>query len=274
MSSLLVSSRTYTAGGRIAAAAAHILHYDFADFDALAVAASSASGVPAEKLRNALLRPPSLLGMADLTRRHLATLLIAECAARILRDSVVLHVPYASFLVPGISHVLRARITSPSEQRAAVAAAELHVSPDKAARRIAADDRDADVLSCILFGKADDDASYDDVVEVAQMTPEGAAAALARGLQERRYLATSYSRRCASDLAAGADIRAALAVRGVEATVAVHDGRAAVRAQASPTQRAELAPAVQAVAARHSVIAKVDLVWVDDLFDTYAASMR
>ncbi len=274
MSSVLVSSRSFTAGAQIAAAAAHSLGHDFASFDDLVASAASRYAVPADKLRDALVRAPSLLGMADRTRRHLARMLIAECSARVERDQVVLHVPFASSMVPGISHVLRARITSRTPSRVQAAADELRLSPEKAAKRVAADDRDRDVICMILFGKADDDSSYDLVVNLDGGPPEQAAQQLVNTAAERRYLASSYSAKSAAELAAANAIEASLAAREVDAVVTVHDGQATVRAHAPAGKRAELVGAVETLAARLPAIKKAEVVWVDDLFDSYAASMR
>lgn len=276
MSSVIVSTRSFTSGADVAAALAQRLGLQLANVDTLAASAAATFPVAADKVVASLLHPPSLLGMGDRTRRRIATLFVAEATTLLGQDgnAVVLHVPFGAFLAPGISHVLRARLTARPEKRAALAQSTLHVSSARAARRVADDDRDGDTIATLLFGRSDEDGAYDEVLDVSALSVDQAADALARCARDRRYMASSYSARCAQELAAQHRILAALSTSGVDATVQVREGRATIRVHAAPGERGKLTAAVEDLVRRLPSVSQVEWQWVDDLFDTYAASMR
>jgi hypothetical protein len=274
MSSVLLSSQSFLAGDDIAAGVARATGSDLGRLDHLIASAAASWQVAPDKLGAALLRPPSLLGMADATRRRLVRLVMAECSRRIAGGDTVIHVPFAAFMVPGISHVLRVRVTASADERARAAATQLHLPDAKARKRIDADDRAIDMIGSVLFQRRDTDADYDLVVRVAERKPEVIASEIVQAAGERSYQPTSYSIKAAQELAAAHCLEAALAAREIDASAAVKDGLATVKARAAVSKRSEATKVIDTAASRLPAIEKVEVAWVDDLFETYAASMR
>lgn len=275
MSSVLLSSQSFlVAGDDIAAGVARATGSELGRLDDIIASAAASWQVAPDKLDAALLRPPSLFGMADATRRRLVRLVMAECSRRVAGGDTVIHVPFAASMVPGISHVLRVRVTASADERARAAANQLHLPDAKARKRIDADDRAIDLIGTVLFQRRDTDADYDLVVQVADRTPEAIVSEIVQTAAERSYQPTSYSVKAAQELAAAHCLEAALAARGIDASAAVKDGLATVKAWAAVSRRSEAAKVVDTTASRLPAIKKVELAWVDDLFETYAASMR
>ena len=239
MSSILVSSQSFTRGPEIARLAAKTLGYRFMGEELYDEVARS-RGFAVAELHKALDKPPSLFGISDATRRTLVAHLQAELAARLLEDEVVCHVPYAHALVPGVSHVLRVRFMAEVASRSAIVAKQEELSPRKADKRVAADDAARNSISQLLFGIEDDDERYDLVVDLDGRENGAAADSVISAIRSSAYAAMTYSTRRLQDLELGYRARSAIIDLDPGARVEAEQGVLEIRLWASAPRRAKL----------------------------------
>jgi cytidylate kinase len=239
MSSILVSSQSFTRGPEVARRVASELGYRFVGDDFYDDVAKSHDCEPSD-LRKALDRPSSLFGVSDAARRTLVAHLQAALAARLLGDELVFHGPYAHALVPGVSHILRVRFVAAAASRAAAAATREDLAPRKADKRIAADDAARDAISELLFGFGDDDDRYDLVVDLEGRDDDAARDCVVNALKSNAYVPMTYSMRRMQDVELGCRVRSAIVDLDPGARVEADQGVLEIRIWTSSSHRAKL----------------------------------
>lgn len=274
MSSVMISSRSFTAAGPIARAAAERLGATLLELDDVLREAAAQFEVPCDKLSDAMKKAPSLLGMSTSARRHLGRFVAAAVSAPLLRDHVVLHVPFSALLVQGVAHVLHVRITAPDELRARTAMRLDGLDETAARRRVKADDTASARIARELFDRDDDDDAYDMVADADQTSTEQVAASIVETVSAKQFQPMTYSMKVMRELELAFRLSALLAKGGVDASVVVAQEEAKIRVKAPARRAAELVAKVEALATAQEGIAKADVRIVDDLFDAIAASMR
>lgn len=244
MSSILISSQSFTEAGAIATRVAALLDYRLVGNDLL-LEASTRFQVPQDKLREAFLRGPTIFGMSASVRKRMAAYLQATLSAMLLDDGLVYHGPYAHALVIGVSHILRVRIEAPVDQRRALAARREGLPERKAERRVTAEDERERLVSEILFGKDVTVDGFDLRVEALAGCEEGTARTIAEAMSEKRYAPMTYSRKVMRDVELAHRLRSMLVDLDADASVEVVGGGVDVRAHSVGAKRDKTAGVIE-----------------------------
>lgn len=193
MSIITISEDAYSGGDTIAKKAAAELGYECIDHQVYEEAARS-YGVAPDKLENALRVGPSFFGMSMETRKRYVTYVRAALAAHFLKDELVYQGPFGHRLVPGVSHVLRVRLTAQEPQRIARAMKTDGLSERAAAKQVhTADDAQKKLAELLFHIDEADESRVDLVVDTSDIDAEEAAARLVDTVREKRYQPMTYS---------------------------------------------------------------------------------
>jgi cytidylate kinase len=244
MSSILISSQSFTSARDIARRTAETLDYRHVDEEVFR-ATSARFDVQEAKLREAFEREPTMFGMSGTTRKRLLAYLQATLSAMLLEDGVVYSGPYAHALVTGVSHILRVKLVASAAHRSAAMIRDENLSPKKASRRVAADDERSRAISEALFGKDVSEEGYDLVVDVGESEVDGTAEAIAGAVREKRYVPMSFSKKVMREVELAHRLRSLLVDLDADAAVEVVDGGVNVRAHASGSKRAKTAGTIE-----------------------------
>jgi len=244
MSSILISSQSFTSARDIARRAAQMLDYRHVDEEVFS-AASARFDVQQVKLREAFEREPSMFGMSGATRKRMLAYLQATLSAMLLEDGLVYSGPHAHALVTGVSHVLRVKLVASAAHRSAAIIRDEGLSPKKAIRRVATDDERARAISEVLFGKDVSEEGFDLVVDVGESEVDGAAEAIAGAVREKRYVPMSFSKKVMREVELAHRLRSLLVDLDADAAVEVVDGGVNVRAHAPGSKRVKTAGTIE-----------------------------
>ena len=268
MSSVMISSRSFTPGAEIASAVASALGLELIG-DSLYREAADRFGATAQQLRRALEQRPSLWGLSSSRRRRLASCVRATLSAHLAQDDAVYHGPFAALLWCGVAHLLKVRITSSSEARAQAAAGDTSFGAE-ATHLVAASDRDQNEIARDLFGFDDLDTDFDLVVDLSKVDSDLAVSAIVEHANSPAFSSTTYSRRLLRNHEAADHLAARLACDlGVDAEVRVHKGAVEIRAEAPARKRekirAEAESFVAALGGTHAIDVQVVDSWLHPL---------
>ncbi len=273
MSSVLISSRSFTPGAEIAATVAAALNLELIG-DSLYRAAMDRFGVPEAQLHRALEQRPSLCGMSSSRRRRLASCLRATLSSRLAEGDAVYHGPFSGLLLRGVAHLLKVRITSSLAARAQ-AAAQQGSSPDEALRRVTSGDRDQNEVARDLFGLDELDQDFDVVVDLTQLDPDRAADTIVDHARSAAFRPTSFSRRLLRNHATADQLAARLGCEfAIDAEVRVHKGTARIRAEAPERKREQIRARAESWAAALGGIETVDVDVVESWLHPLPAHLR
>ena len=273
MSSILISSRSFTPGPEIAKAVATALELELMG-ESLYREAADRFSVPDRQLRRALQDRPSLWGLSSSHRRRLATCVRAMLSSRLAQGDAVYHGPFAGLLLRGVSHLLKVRITSSPAARAQEAGRQGLSSAD-AMRRVESSDRDQNDVARDLFGLDDLDTDYDLAIDLTEVEPDAAVAAIVECAQSAAFLPPTFSRRLLQDYAVADELGARLGCElNVDAEVRVHKGTAKIRAEAPERKRAKIQSQAESCAATLGGIQVVDVEVVESWLHPLPAHLR
>jgi hypothetical protein len=273
MSSLLVSGQCCTPSAELATRLAESLGFELLD-ESIYARAAARYGLTASALRDAFEQPPSLFGMSDSKRRRLAVALQATLCTRLCDDSLVYHGPFAPLLVRGIAHIVTLRVAASVESRAAAAGAA-GARAGREGRQLAALDGARDRVAEALFGMADLDTQYDEVLDVGALGVPACVERAAAAARADRHRPTSFSRRCLAELASGRHLAALLTAElDTEVDVVVFEGVAKVRAQAQARDKGRILAQARALADGIDGVSRVEVQVVEHELRPAAAGSR
>jgi cytidylate kinase len=273
MSSVMISSRSFTPGAMIAAAVAAELELDVVD-DSLYGLAADRFGVSVRDVRRAMERGPSLYGMSSSRRRRLALCLQAVLSSRLAEGDVVYHGPFAGQLLRGIAHLLKVRVTASVDDRARVSGRG-KFSEAEAIRHVQTADRVQNEIARTLFGLDETDADYDLVVDLSEVETPAAVSAIAEAARAPACRPTTFSRHQLRDRRLADTLAATLACElRIEVEVRVHAGATEIRAQAPDRKRAKIRACAESHAAKLGGIDKIEVETVDCWLHPLPASLR
>lgn len=210
MSVVAISQTIGSLGDEIGRALAEVLSNEFADREIILKAADR-YGEDVRALEHATDERPSLRErFAGPRERYLASVeaVIWELASR---GRVVLVGRGSPFVLAGVPHVLRVRVTAPADVRARRTAEREGLALDAAAERVRRSDGDRAARVRFLFHlNWDDPLRYHLVINTAELDVSGAVDVVAPAARHVRFRATPESQQAVTDQCAVAGARAAL----------------------------------------------------------------
>ncbi len=233
MSVVTISRGTMSGGKLIAEQLAAELGFRCVDRDVI-VEKAAASGVSQDELRDALLKPPTLLERFQHKRYLYLTLIQAALAEEVKTGRVIYHGNAGHLLLKGGGPVFRVRIIAPMEFRIAMTEQRLKLERDQAIAYIQKMDEHRRKWTQYLYGVDWTDPSlYDMVINLENITLADAVGSIAYAV--RRQPCFRFDGRCQSmmeDLALACRVKAKLALdqatAHLEFEITAHEGRVAV----------------------------------------------
>ena len=224
MSIITISRGSYTRGKEVAEKIAQALGYECIARETL-VEASREFNIPEVKLVRALHDAPSILDRFSYGKEKFVAYYRLVFLERLQRDDVVYHGLAGHFFLKGISHVLKVRILSDTEDRVKLEMQREHISEKEALRVLQNDDQERKRWSRHLYGIDTDDPSlYDLLIHIRKITVEDAAEIICNTVGLPHFKATPASMAAFGDLLLSARIKVAIIDEAPNAEVSVKDG--------------------------------------------------
>jgi cytidylate kinase len=237
--------------------------------------AATAEGIPVGKLEMAMVRTGIFSERLALQRDRYLAFTTAYLCDKALEDGLVYHGRTGHLLLPGVSHVLRARVIADEEYRIKSVMQELGLDRAKARRYVEDVDEDRRRWVRSMYSVAWEDAAiYDTVLNLAHVSIENAATVLMQMTHLPDFQPTPASRRSMENLrlAAKARVRLAQDERTRKAAVKVRADNGVVNVTYLP-QDAGLAAAIPDVCRDlpglrdiQATMAMANLLWIQEEF--------
>jgi cytidylate kinase len=232
-------------------------------------------GIQVGKLEMSMIRSGIFNERLALERDHYLAFTTAYLCDKAAENGVVYHGRTGHFLLPGVSHVLRARVLGDEDYRIKSVMRELNLDRAKARRYIEKVDEDRRRWAHSMYSVSwDDAANYDVVLNLAQVSISNAATLLMQMAQLPDFQPTPASRRAMENLrlAAKARLRIARDERTHRASVKVRADDGVVNVTYLP-QNAGLASAIPDVCKGlpgmrdiRVTMAMTNLLWIQEAF--------
>lgn len=265
MSIVTISRGTLSGGARLARLLAQRLNYEVLSREVI-VEAASTYGVSEARLVEAMKVAPGLWARFTGQAQDYVLAVQATLAEMLERGNVVYHGLAGPFLLKGLPGVVKVHVIAPIEQRLQAATAELGLGREQAALHIQELDAQRERWVRKLY-HADwrDPSHYDLVLNLGDMSPESAVAAVAGLVQSPEYAWTPDVARLFADFALGTRVRAHLRLRSgfasVPMTVQVRQGVVQISGDADfEARRAEIGAFVRGVPGVKEVLAHGETV--------------
>ena len=271
---ITISKRTYDRSEEIAERVAQIMGYECIGREVF-VSASHEFDIPEEKLYDAILGSPSLLGMSPTKRKRYIAYVQAAVAEYMLKDNVVYYGPAGHLLIQGVSHVLRVRIIADLEDRIALKMKMEKVSEKEARKSILHDDEQRRKWVQTVYGKDVTDPSlYDLVINIGQITVDQAVDIITRTVKSRKFQPMTYSTNLMKNIELSCRVRAHLIDIDPEIRVRSENGNVHVYAKASGRARKKHAEIINERAMKLPGVKSVEVHMSEDMFERIAGEMR
>lgn len=176
------------------------------------VEAAIKEGIRVGKLEEAMLKTRAFGERLAIEREHYLAFCTAYLCDRAMEGKLVYHGRTGHLLLPGVSHVLRARVVSDQEHRIQAVMNKMGLERSKARKYVEDVDEDRRRWTKSMYGvSAEEVVNYDIIVNLEQMSLENAASALVGIAQLPDFQMTPASKKTMLDLRLGAKARLALA---------------------------------------------------------------
>jgi hypothetical protein len=239
------------------------------------VEAATKEGIQVGKLEMAMIKPRAFSERLAFERDQYLAFCRAYLCERALNEDIVYHGRTGHLLLPGVSHVLRARVIRDMERRIESAMAEMGLEREKAVRYIRQIDEDRGRWVRSMYGVAVEEAiNYDITVNLQRMGVENAASALVGMAQLPDFQMTPASRQAMEDLFLGANARLALGrdarTYGAEFKVRADGGVVTVNYHPQDARKAKFIPEVlgplPGIEDVRVTMATTNLLWIQEQF--------
>ncbi|MBI9086061.1 MAG: cytidylate kinase-like family protein [Desulfobacterales bacterium] len=228
MAIITISRGSYSMGKAVAEAVADRLGYALSSHELL-LEAASAFDVPEIKLQSAIHDAPGILSGRRRDKEFYLACIRSALTTRAAEDNLVYHGLAGHFLLKGIPHVCKVRITADMDARIATEADREDISPEQARYRILADDKHRRDWTRALYDVDPWDSNlYDLVVRIDRLRVADAADFIVHTAS--RFPSTESSRRQVRDLALACRVKARLIPVTHDISVTCHDGNIVVYA--------------------------------------------
>lgn len=187
------------------------------------IQSASKYGVPAEKLEEALLKPPGFWDRFRYERRRYLSFVQAALCDQAKEDGIIYHGNAGYLLLRGISHVLCVHVVAPVEYRIEMLMKRENMLRDDAVRYIEKMDQYRKDWTLFLYG-VDwmDPHIYDLMINLKTLDIQGAVDIVAATAARKEFQATGASRRAMENLLLASRVRSALAANQKTAAVEIN----------------------------------------------------
>jgi cytidylate kinase len=225
MSIITISRGSYSRGKEIAEKLAKKLGYECISRDIL-LEASGEFNIAEIKLVRALHDATSVLDRFTHGKERYISYISASLLQHFRRDNVVYHGLAGQFLVGGIPHVLKVRITADMQARVDEEVRREKISAERALYILQKDDEERRKWGLQMYG-ADtwDSRLYDIVLHIGKLTVDDAVDLLFVTVKKPNFQSTPESRKVVEDLALSAKVKAHLVKIAPKIQVAADHGR-------------------------------------------------
>jgi len=226
---IAISRGTFTGGQTLARCLADRLGYTYVGREEI-VQAATWCGVSAEKIIDAMDKPPSLWDRITRARAAYLDSFRAALCERVQAGGVVYHGHIGHLLLPGVSHILRVRAVADLEYRIKAAMEQQHIGNRRDALAfIERVDRERVEWTRFLYGVDwDDPILYDLVVNLSRMSVDTACEMVVEVAELDAFRPTPQSMKALRDLGLRSRVSAVLATdprtRVTGLTVEADDG--------------------------------------------------
>jgi len=240
MAIITISRGSYSRGKEIAEKVAQMLGYDCIDREAL-IEASEQFDIPEIKLVRAIHDAPSILGRFAYGKEKYVAYVGTALLRHVQKDNVVYHGLAGQFLLRGIAHVLKVRITSDWDDRVALEMERENISRKDAESILKNDDEQRRRWSKHLHGIDTMDPSlYDMLLHIESLTPDDAVDIICYTVGLPHFQTTTQSQKVIEDLLLASEVKVALLDIKPDIDVSASDGIVLVTTKAYISQEAHL----------------------------------
>ena len=259
MAIITISRGSYSMGKAVAEAIADRLNYSLSSHELL-LEASSTFHVPEAKLQAAIHDAPGFLNGRRHSKEFYLACIRSALATHAAEDNLVYHGLAGHFLLKGLPHVCKVRITADLEARVATETARDNISFEHARSRILADDQHRRDWTRALYGVDPWDSNlYDLVVHVGRLQVEDAADFIVQAAT--RFPSTERSRQQARDLALACLVKAHLIADAHDIAVTSHDGNIVVYVSKKAPGDRRMKTVVDALRSARPDIRNLEIHW-------------
>jgi cytidylate kinase len=248
MAIITISRGSYSKGKDVAEKVAQKLGYQCIAREIILHACKDFN-IPEVKLIRAIHDAPSILDKFSYGKERYVAYFQASLLRHLKQDNVVYHGLAGHFFIKGISHALKVRIISDTEDRVRLEMEREKKSREEALRILKKDDEERRKWSLHLYGIDTWDSSlYDLVIHIRKITVDAAVDVICHTVELADFQTTPESQQAMDNLALAADVKAALI--GLKQDIAVHanDGMVSVGTKVSLIQEEELVDEIERVA--------------------------
>jgi len=229
MAIITISRGSYSRGKEIAEKVAVRLGYECVAREAL-LEASEHFDIPEAKLIRAVHDAPSILDRFAHGKEKYVAYIQAALTRYVQKDGVVYHGLAGHFLLQGISHVLKVRITAAIDDRVQVVMERDNVDEKEALRILHQDDEQRKSWSHYLYGIDTTDPSlYDLMLCIEKISVDGAVDIICSAVGAQSFRTTAQSQKTLDDLVLACEVRSHLIVMKPDVEVEADDGVVLIR---------------------------------------------
>lgn len=275
---ICISRGTHSGGIQLAKRLAEKLDYACLSREEL-IDAATREGIQVGKLEMSMIKAGIFSDRLSLERDHYLAFTTAYLCDKAVEGGIVYHGRTGHLLLPGVSHVLRARVLANEEYRIEAVMRTLGLDRKKARRYIEEVDEDRRRWVHFMYGISWEDAAhYDIVLNLAQISMENAASMLVNIAQMPDFQMTPASKRLMEDLrlAANARLKISRDERTHRAGVKVRADNGIVNVTYLP-QDSKIADAIPDICRDlpgmkeiRSTMAMTNLLWIQEEFDPHS----
>lgn len=274
MQVICISRGTLSGGKELAVQLAKKLGYACLSREEL-MERATAAGIHVGKLEMAMVRPGLFSERLALERDHYLAFSTAYLCDKAMEGGLVYHGRTGHFLLPGVTHVLKARVLANEEYRIKAVMRELNVDRQKARQYILGVDEDRRRWVKAMYGVSwEEAANYDIVLNLSQVSIENAATILMHTAQLPDFQTTPASKRAMEDLRLAAKARVLVAQdeRTHRARITVRASNGVVNITYLPQDGAlaavlpEVCKGLPGVKDVRATMAMTNLLWIEEEF--------
>lgn len=224
MAIITISRGSYSRGKEIAEKVAEKMGYECVAREAL-LEASEQFNIPETKLTRAVHDAPSIFDRFAHGKEKYVTYIQDALAHHVQKDNVVYHGLAGHFLLQGISHVLKIRVTADMEDRLEVIRERDGVGDEEARHILKYDDEQRNKWSHYLYGIDTTDPSlYDLMIHIKKISIEGAVDIICHTASMPSFQTTPQSQKAMDNLVLACDVKSRLIAVKPDIEVRADDG--------------------------------------------------
>ena len=230
MSIITISRGSYSRGQEIAEKVSALLGYECISREAI-IEAAKEFNIPEAKLVRAVHNAPSMFNRFTHGKERYIAYVQAALTERVKKDNIVYHGLAGHFLLQGIDHVLKVRITADLTYRTKIVMERDNVSEKEALNILMKDDNERKKWSRTLYGIDTTDSSlYDLVIHIDRITVEDAVNIIAEIANLKDFRTSEKSRRAIENLALACKVRSYLIDSYPDIEISANDGLVTITA--------------------------------------------